>query len=71
MRDHRLDITIFQLLPDFEGLPEPLRACAFDRIERKFDLMQELGTDLMLVGSSVHADWIGGIDPNGGGFRRT
>jgi 4-hydroxyphenylpyruvate dioxygenase len=62
VRDHGLEITLFQPFRDFEGLPEPLRARAFDRIERKFDLMQELGTDLVLVCSSVHPEALGGID---------
>jgi 4-hydroxyphenylpyruvate dioxygenase len=62
VRDHGLEITLFQPFRDFEGLPDPLRARAFDRMERKFDLMQELGTDLVLVCSSVHPDALGGID---------
>ncbi|MCQ0972116.1 sugar phosphate isomerase/epimerase and 4-hydroxyphenylpyruvate domain-containing protein [Paracoccus sp. TK19116] len=62
VRDHGLEITLFQPFRDFEGLPEPLRAKAFDRAERKFDLMQELGTDLILVCSSVHPESLGGID---------
>ena len=62
VRDHGLDITLFQPFRDFEGLPDPLRARAFDRIERKFDLMQDLGTDLVLVCSSVHPESLGGID---------
>jgi 4-hydroxyphenylpyruvate dioxygenase len=41
-----LEITIFQPFRDFEGLPDPLRAKAFDRAEHKFDLIQELGTVL-------------------------
>jgi 4-hydroxyphenylpyruvate dioxygenase len=47
VRDHGLEITLFQPFRDFEGLPEPQRSRAFDRAERKFDLMQELGTELM------------------------
>lgn len=62
VRDHGLEITLFQPFRDFEGLPEPLRARAFDRFERKFDLMQDLGTDLVLVCSSVHPEALGGID---------
>lgn len=62
VRDHGLDIVLFQPFRDFEGLPEPLRAKAFDRAERKFDLMQELGTDLVLVCSSCHPRALGGID---------
>ena len=46
VRDHGLEITLFQPFRDFEGLPEPQRTRAFDRAERKFDLMQELGTSL-------------------------
>jgi 4-hydroxyphenylpyruvate dioxygenase len=57
-----LQITLFQPFRDFEGLPEPLRTKAFDRAERKFDLMQELGTDMMLVCSSCHPAALGGID---------
>ncbi|THD76806.1 sugar phosphate isomerase/epimerase and 4-hydroxyphenylpyruvate domain-containing protein [Thalassobius vesicularis] len=62
VRDHGLEITLFQPFRDFECLPEPLRSKAFDRAERKFDLMQELGTDLILVCSSVHPNSLGGID---------
>jgi len=62
VRDHGLDITLFQPFRDFEGLPEPDRSRAFDRAERKFDVMQELRTDLMLICSSVHPASIGGID---------
>jgi len=62
VRDHGLEITLFQPFRDFEGLPEPQRTRAFDRAERKFDLMQELGTDLMLVCSNVSPAALGGID---------
>ncbi|WP_137702714.1 bifunctional sugar phosphate isomerase/epimerase/4-hydroxyphenylpyruvate dioxygenase family protein [Marimonas lutisalis] len=62
VRDHGLDITLFQPFRDFEGLPEPLRAKAFDRAERKFDVMQDLGTDLVLICSSLHPQALGGID---------
>jgi sugar phosphate isomerase/epimerase len=46
--DLGLEITIFQPFRDFEAMPEPLRARNLDRAERKFDVMQALGTDLML-----------------------
>ena len=62
VRDHGLEITLFQPFRDFEGLPQPLRAKAFDRAERKFDLMQDLGTDLVLICSSVHPRALGGTD---------
>jgi 4-hydroxyphenylpyruvate dioxygenase len=69
IRDMGLEITLFQPFRDFEGLPEPFRAKAFDRAERKFDLMQELGTDLVLVCSSVHPQALGGIDRAADDFR--
>lgn len=62
IRDHGLAITLFQPFRDFEGLTGDLRARAFDRAERKFDVMGELGADLVLVCSSVHPEALGGID---------
>jgi 4-hydroxyphenylpyruvate dioxygenase len=62
VRDAGLSITLFQPFRDFEGLPEPHRSRAFARAARKFDLMNQLGTDLMLVCSSVRPDAMGGID---------
>jgi 4-hydroxyphenylpyruvate dioxygenase len=61
-RDLGLEITLFQPFRDFEGLPEPLRARAFDRVRRKFDVMGELGAELMLICSSVSPQALGGID---------
>ncbi len=69
VRDHGLEITVFQPFRDFEGMPEPQRSRAFDRAERKFDLMQELGTDLMLVCSNVSPQALGGIDRAAADFR--
>src|SRR5215831_18765029 len=59
-----LGLTICALQPfrDFEGMPEPHRRQAFRRIEKKFDLMQALGTDLLLVCSNVSSISLGGID---------
>jgi 4-hydroxyphenylpyruvate dioxygenase len=51
-----LEIVALQPFRDFEGLPEPLRRRAFERAKRKFDLMQRLGTPLLLVCSSVSPD---------------
>ena len=62
VRDHGLEILLFQPFRDFEGMPEPHRQRAFDRAERKFDLMQQLGTDLVLICSNVSPDAVGGID---------
>lgn len=60
--DLGLDIITFQPFRDFEGLPEPQRARAFARAERKFDVMGELGCDLLLVCSNVSPGALGGID---------
>ncbi|HVL19745.1 MAG TPA: TIM barrel protein, partial [Amaricoccus sp.] len=62
VRDAGLELNLFQPFRDFEGMPEPLRARAFDRAERKFDLMGELGADLILVCSNTSAVSLGGID---------
>ncbi|AHG48450.1 3-keto-5-aminohexanoate cleavage protein (plasmid) [Rhizobium leguminosarum bv. trifolii CB782] len=62
VRDRGLEITLFQPFRDFEGMPEPLRSRTFDRAERKFDVMQELGADLILVCSNVSSASLGGID---------
>lgn len=67
--DLGLTTTLFQPFRDFEGLPEPQRSQAFERAERKFDLMGELGTDLMLVCSSVSPLALGGIDRAAGDLR--
>ncbi len=48
-----LSIVTVQSFRDFEGLPEPRPSRTFDRAERKFDLLQELGTDLLFDCSSV------------------
>ncbi|MEO4001512.1 bifunctional sugar phosphate isomerase/epimerase/4-hydroxyphenylpyruvate dioxygenase family protein [Mesorhizobium sp. CAU 1732] len=69
VRDHGLEITLFQPFRDFEGMPEPQRARGFDRAERKFDVMAELGTDLMLVCSNVSPISLGGIDRAAADFR--
>jgi len=53
-REFGLAITAFQPFRDFEAMPEPERARNLERAERKFDVMQALGTDLMLVCSNVH-----------------
>ncbi|MGG5821461.1 bifunctional sugar phosphate isomerase/epimerase/4-hydroxyphenylpyruvate dioxygenase family protein [Falsiroseomonas sp. HW251] len=53
--DLGLRIAIFQPFRDFESMPEPQRSRNLDRAERKFDTMQQLGTDLLLVCSNVQA----------------
>ena len=62
VRDAGLQISLFQPFRDFEGLPEPQRARAFERARRKFETMNELGTDLILICSNVSPLAQGGID---------
>src|ERR1700751_254233 len=68
-RDLGLSICAYQPFRDFEGMPAPPRARNFGRAERKFDLMVELGTDLMLVCSNVSPLSLGGIDRAAADFR--
>lgn len=67
--DYGLEISLFQPFRDFEGMPEPYRSRCFDRAERKFDIMEQLGTDLMLVCSNVSPVSLGGIDRAAADFR--
>lgn len=69
VRDHGLEILLFQPFRDFEGLPEPDRSRALARAERKFDVMGELGCDRLLVCSSVHPKAQGGVDRMAGDLR--
>ncbi len=69
VEDSGLEISLFQPFRDFEGMPVPQRERAFDRAERKFDLMEELGTDLMLVCSNTSPLALGGIDRSADDFR--
>ena len=50
-----LAIDIYQPFRDFEAMPEPQRHRNMDRAERKFDVMQALGTNLVLVCSNTLA----------------
>lgn len=59
--DLGLKIVTCQPFRDFEGMPAARRARTFDRAERKFDLLQELGTDLLFVCSSLSPEAEGGI----------
>ena len=68
-RDLGLAICAFQPFRDFEGMPEPQRARNFARAAHKFDLMQELGTDLLLICSNVSPASLGGIDRAAADFR--
>jgi 4-hydroxyphenylpyruvate dioxygenase len=68
-RDLGLEICAFQPFRDFEGMPEPQRTRNFARAERKFDVMRELQTDLLLSCSNVSPGALGGIDRAADDFR--
>ncbi|WP_114945297.1 bifunctional sugar phosphate isomerase/epimerase/4-hydroxyphenylpyruvate dioxygenase family protein [Microvirga calopogonii] len=69
VEDLGLVTSVFQPFRDFEGMPEPQRAKVFSRAERKFDVMQELGCDFLMVCSNVSSDSLGGIDRAAADFR--
>jgi 4-hydroxyphenylpyruvate dioxygenase len=60
--DLGLAIDMFQPFRDFDGSTPAQVARSLDRVERKFDLMDALGTDLLLVCSSVQPDALGDTD---------
>ncbi|HYX01579.1 MAG TPA: sugar phosphate isomerase/epimerase, partial [Reyranella sp.] len=57
-----LGIVTLQPFRDFEGMPPGQRERAFARAERKFDTLQELGCDLLMICSNVSPESLGGID---------
>src|SRR6478735_1052461 len=54
--DLGLRILLFQPFRDFEAAPRPRMQKNFDRAEAKFDVMEQLGADLMLVCSNTAPD---------------
>ncbi len=56
--DLGLQIMLFQPFRDFEGVSKERLAQNLNRAQRKFELMHELGTDLVLVCSNVNANVI-------------
>jgi len=56
MSDLGLANVVYQPFRDFEGLSGLDRIRAFDRAEKKFDLMQQIGTDLLLICSTTIRD---------------
>ena len=51
--DHGLEIIALQPMRDFEAMPEPMRTANFYRMQKKFELMHELGTRRTLMCSNV------------------
>ena len=70
MSDLGLRAITFQPFRDFEGMPDLQRQRTFDRAERKFDLMQEIECDLLMVCSNVSPELLGGIDRAAADFRQ-
>ena len=54
--DLGLRVLLFQPFRDFEAAPRARMAKNFDRAESKFDVMEQLGADLMLVCSNTAPD---------------
>ena len=54
--DLGLKICLLQPFHNLEGQSGGGRERAFDRLKRKLDLMSELGTDLLLIGSAFEVD---------------
>ncbi len=59
VRDLGMICTLFQPFRDYEGMPPELRVRALERMERKFDVMAELGTDLILLCSNCSPQSVG------------
>jgi 4-hydroxyphenylpyruvate dioxygenase len=57
-----LTVITYQPFRDFEGMPDERRSRVFQRAERKFDAMQELGCDLLMICSNVSPESLGGIN---------
>ncbi|MFG3340782.1 bifunctional sugar phosphate isomerase/epimerase/4-hydroxyphenylpyruvate dioxygenase family protein [Glycomyces sp. NPDC048151] len=55
-RDLGLSIDLYQPFRDFEAVPPDLLEANLRRAERKFDVMERLGADTVLVCSSVSPD---------------
>jgi 4-hydroxyphenylpyruvate dioxygenase len=60
--DLGLTIDMFQPFRDFDGTTLAQLTRNLERAERKFNLMQELGTPLMLVCSNVQPEALGDMD---------
>lgn len=56
--DLGLEIVALQPMRDFEAMPDAIRARNFERAERKFELMHELGVRLLCLCSNVSEEAI-------------
>lgn len=58
----KLDIVAFQPFRDFEAMPEPQRRRNFERADRKFELMEALGAEFLMVCSNVSPHCVDDLD---------
>ena len=59
IRELGLKCTALQPVREFEGMAEPVRARNFQRIEHKFEIMEQVGCDLLIVGSNSSPEALG------------
>lgn len=59
IRDLGLKCTALQPVRDFEGMAEPVRARNFQRIEHRFEIMEQVGAELLIVGSNASPTALG------------
>jgi 4-hydroxyphenylpyruvate dioxygenase len=59
IRELGLKCTALQPVREFEGMAEPVRARNFQRIEHKFEIMEQVGCELLIVGSNSSAVALG------------
>src|SRR6476646_5479432 len=67
--DLGLRVLLFQPFRDFEAAPRARMAKNFERAELKFDVMEQLGADLMLVCSNIAPDTLRDDDCAAGDVR--
>jgi len=70
VRDHGLKIELYRPFLELEGLPEDPGSRALDRIERRFDVMEALGADLMLIDATTVRQGFGEEDRLAEDFAR-
>jgi 4-hydroxyphenylpyruvate dioxygenase len=65
-----LEILACRPFRDFESMPANKRDRVFGRAERKFDVAQQLGCDLLVVCSNTAADSVGDMVPTANDLRQ-
>ena len=65
-----LQINVLQPFRDFEGLEGDERTRAFKRLERKLALIEDLGAETLLIGTTTRADASGSLEKIQGDFTQ-